>query len=474
MKKLFLIISLTLVILCTAAFCGCSLFGGGKKEDNKVYEVSSAEELAAMEKGKNYKLTADIDLKNGIWTPLDVKSLDGDGHTISNALVTGTSDWYANGFIREAHTLKNVTFDNIKITLTVSDTKVSDSSWIGYSAGGIAVGECYSVDNVTVKNSKATYIITWTAGYSKTYDGYGCVVGWLAKYGESTGATSCSVTDCELSVTTNLSHSIYVGGVVGNAAGAASPVSDCYVENTTVTANTSLGANVGGVVGTFGDNNGLDRASEKISNCYARACVLSGKSGSEILRMGGVVGYVSANGAQVNGCASVENEISGSASVNYNIGGISARTYGSVRDCLSDGNTITCAASATGSVNASGLVSTVSGSVVRCVSQNNTVSANVSGETVRSAGLASNATGSLVNSAVKNNTVEGGSVNAFASGEPTDTVNCFIGEGGTVSPKASDVTELDDEGWELIFNQLELDGEVWAQNDGVLTLKILG
>lgn len=95
--------------------------------------INTIQDLMEMEENKDYRLMADLDTQNMLWTPLNIaiKSLDGNGHTITlknfNTTQVGTANTSANyglfGQVDENTLLKNITItlgNNLELNQTNS------------------------------------------------------------------------------------------------------------------------------------------------------------------------------------------------------------------------------------------------------------------------------------------------------------------------------------------------------------------
>lgn len=150
MKK---IIALTVwVFILVALLTGCDN-SDKTKEDYEYIDISTVEELYAMETEQCYTLQNDIDLKGREWYPLSVKGFNGNGFTVSNFVIKDNSDCKDIAFFLDCSWLENVTFDNAKVAVANKYRFVS-----------VAVAQIYSknnysetlAENITVKNSSIT------------------------------------------------------------------------------------------------------------------------------------------------------------------------------------------------------------------------------------------------------------------------------------------------------------------------------
>ena len=183
-------------------------------------EISSAAELAALGgknlSGKSYRLTDDIDMTGVSMSPI-VKlydgTFDGNGHTISNLTLSGSSHI---GLFAELSSYVTIT--------------------------GLTLKDC------TIINT------------SGKYAGIGTLVGKIS-------GSNCVIKECGASggtVSTNFSDVVYMGGLVGYASSAVS-IFDCY-STATVTANSSSSSRTAGLLGSAS-------AGTSVENCYALGSV---------------------------------------------------------------------------------------------------------------------------------------------------------------------------------------------------------
>lgn len=207
---------------------------------------------------------------------------DGQGHTISNLNITGTTTGSdAVGFIPNldgsSAMVKNVTFSNLVINAPENE-----------QVGAIAtVTNGANVQNVTVKSGSVT-----------AKEGAGGVVGRLIING--------TVSQCEnyATITTGTNGGGIVGAAYRTANGQTATVSNC--NNYGNVSGTSQG--IGGVVG--------------LSSAVVKGCSNSGTvsctAGSSV---GGIVGQQNDAGS-ISNCTNTGNVTGGSASANYGAGGI--------------------------------------------------------------------------------------------------------------------------------------------------------
>lgn len=217
-------------------------------------EISTADQLRAFAaqvnggdafSGKTVVLTADIDLGNAYWAPIGLKTdelgfcgtFDGQGHTISNLLVSTTNN-AAGLFGAVRGTLKNFTVRNASVSNLVTDSPTDEGTAI--IAGFTGYGA--TIDNVHVVNA-------------------------------------------------SVSSNRYVAGISGFAAGT---ISNCSVENLTVVATPNEvsggvydnGDKAGGIVGYINTPEGV--AFTTISRCELKGSVTI----TAYRDLGGIAGMV--------------------------------------------------------------------------------------------------------------------------------------------------------------------------------------
>lgn len=164
-------------------------YAGGDGSKTNPYEIATAEQLAKLARdvnngntsqaflGKYFKLTADIDLKNGIWMPIGkyynygngngnnrlfFGKFDGNGHVIKNMHIQweGTEAWSAWGLFS---TLQGASSTNLTTVtnLIIEDATVEKKPEFkpygpGYKVGVVA-GEIYGnteLSNIIIRGSK--------------------------------------------------------------------------------------------------------------------------------------------------------------------------------------------------------------------------------------------------------------------------------------------------------------------------------
>ena len=226
-----------------------------QKDDNGVYLISSAAELAwfAATDGKSSaKLTTDIELAGYDWTPLKkfYGTFDGQGHVIRNLYINSSS--YPAGLIGYLQGGASVTRLGITGSVTCTARSNAQAGGIaGYMYDKASITQCWSAVNVT-SNKHAGGI----AGYT---------------------ATGAVITDCYATGTirSSAANECYLGGICGsgfsNTAGAT--LTNCY--------------SVGKVVGTGGNASYVGGLSpDKTAAHYVNSFYLTGTVSGESPKYG--------------------------------------------------------------------------------------------------------------------------------------------------------------------------------------------
>lgn len=233
----------------------------------------------AMEDGKTkyFILIDDVDMTGVDWTSLNNAdtfgkgiNFDGQGHTISNLAVGSTAAYpsfagVVNGVV------KNVTFDHATITAGANVAGVL-AGYVG-SANASKTGD---ISGITVKNSSVT---------GGTKRGLGGLAGIVSK-------VSAVVTDCNVENVTVSSTADRVGGMFGQVEKTIT-VSNSTAKGVTVSGSINVGGFVGVGYGNFTD-------------CTSSGTVSSPNTVSNTdIALGGLVGYLE-NGT-ISHCSSSVN-----------------------------------------------------------------------------------------------------------------------------------------------------------------------
>ena len=186
----------------------------------ETIEIGTAEDLAAFAKavnddnqsfsGKTVKLTADIDLKNHLWTPIGQT-----GHITFNGVFDGQN-----------YTIKNL--------YVVSD----DQTGAHYSSGLFGWVESHSADHGHIKNVKID------GAYVSGHHNCGALVGCITQ--QTALVENCHVKNAQIICTyaNGDADGDKAGALIGNAT-VATPVKDCTAKSSTVSAGRDAGAVAG-------------------------------------------------------------------------------------------------------------------------------------------------------------------------------------------------------------------------------------
>ena len=308
MKKLITACIITcLVLFGIFTFTGCFLFGEEMPSidyDEQTYiDISSAEELLAMQPDKSYKLTCDIDLGGMTWDPICVVGFNGDGHTISNFVLNSINQDYV-AFFSWCYYLENLTFDNAVLIAT-------NTGFVSFGVAGrgdfSVFGTDYFCKNVTVKNSK----LTVNNNDVNTYIG-------VISTNDSNTMIDCHVENCTVDCNISSTTHVQIGGIINSA----KSIENCSATNLTINGDCSNSGGTlyaGGIVcydtevknsyvkdstisiQHFGENfvGGLiGRSYNKIVGCGVENCDISFKgntSYSDYSAVGGFAGQISEN-----------------------------------------------------------------------------------------------------------------------------------------------------------------------------------
>jgi hypothetical protein len=292
------ILSLTAILILTAGR-SFGKYSGGTGEPNDPYQIADVNDLLVLaadtnDYGKCFVLTADINLTGLTFTQAPIAPdtdsstnlfqgatftgiFDGNGHTISNLIITTSMQDYIGlfGFVDIGGEIKNLGVENVNVT-----GRDFVGGLTGYEFGQLT--SCYATGSVS-GNFAIGGLVGW--GY----------VSWL---------TSCYA-NC--SVTGGSS----IGGMVGYCGAS---LTSCYATGSV----TGEYDNVGGLVGFFPYGT--------VQSCYATGSV------SGPYDIGGLVGW---GGGNITSCYAA-----GSVSGYYNAGGLVGHMldYSSISNCYATGS----------------------------------------------------------------------------------------------------------------------------------------
>lgn len=323
-----------------------SAFAGGTGTAENPYQIATGAQLAYLASsvnngetyaGKNFVLTADIDLNKRPWTPIanafsdalfggsDYRifagNLDGQGYTVSNVAIGSTnapleSDVFGLFGVTEGK-ISNLHLN----TVSIHGKAKNVSGYVIGLAGGLIGSASGSVENCHVTGLTMT-LTTPDSGWAAAY--------WI---GGLVGALDAGqINECSASgKITEKSGKGSIGGLIGEL-GKASKI-------TYSRANVALdvkpdhkgGADVGGFIGK---GNGKSNAETVIRNCYATGDVTGGAY------TGGFAGGIW--GLNIINCYATGN-VSGAANSMASFVGTDASDtsyYGSIINCYATGTVI--------------------------------------------------------------------------------------------------------------------------------------
>jgi hypothetical protein len=200
------------------------IFFDGVEESYYHEFIGSAESLVAFQesvaggdawKGKKVVLASDIDLAGIEWTPISGfgGTFDGDGYTIANLTVKGTTPVGFFGGVNSTATIKNVTFDNANVSGTHYVAVVLAGEW--NEKANATIDNCHVINSTVVCDTDAN-------------NDNGDKVGGICGYAVSLNITNCSVKDTTIKAYRDF------GGILGCSNGSAVFVSGNTVENVTL------------------------------------------------------------------------------------------------------------------------------------------------------------------------------------------------------------------------------------------------
>ena len=468
-RVLVVAICATLLLSAVLALAACDGEGSIKYKD-----VGTVDELYAMEEGKSYRLTANIDLQNRFWAPKSVKAFDGNGYGISNCMITehvqidlGTHSAYNSNtaFFAQVSYLQDVFFDNVTVIVS--------------TASQVAIVAAYPqaeswIRNVTVKNCSILGVGTSDITYLGIVCGRGSNLNSIS---------NCLVEKCTIDCTLDCEYDAYVGGISGTC-GEYTTVTNCTLLNSKIDVSSTDDAtlNVGGIVGY---NQASNTETELITDCLTQKSQFTVKSAayaSATTRVGGIVGYSADNVSNsgsistrgvVARCASSNNTFDVSVQDNYTVGGIAGRSDGPIFNCLGDGNVFTAQSdNSTPAAYLGGICGLAYYTIRYCIVQQcNLHGTRGSGDKLSTAGLVARTDTSIASCAVGNTAVDGSKSDVFA--EQNRLIFTSYVYGTNTTPNVNEVEVYKGE-WNRIINALELDTQVWTIVEGKLSLIAIG
>lgn len=472
------------IFLSVMLLFGFSWLTGCGSNSVKYEQITSIEDLYAMESNKSYELTCDIDLQGGEWYPLEVKNFNGNGYTIRNCYISTPVQNYddkgyklsvSGGFFAKLNRLEDIVFDNIQVNVMFTDGTQQCN-------GGVVAGEMKEIENVTITNSKGFF--TLSSEDDSSHVNCGVIAGVIDGTGYVSGKTikNVQVENCELRCS-RIYRALRVGGIAGSVVFHETEIADNKVTDSRIFAdadNLSCGGVFGYLEYYFGTTSGCisknNRFDLKAHPIHTKAVASS---------VGGVVGCSSKN-SDVEKSVSSNNEIILSRSSRnetlftdnggYRMGGIAGISAGRISNCLSDSNTISGSSESTSSkqfASVGGLCGYASATISKSVAQNNTISETntVSASAMSSAGFVAKTSASVTNCAVYNNTVNGKKQDAFTAEVEDRLFDCYVAEQEESIANANSLPILSYEQWNDIITVLSLDSD-WNMENGILYLEL--
>ena len=127
------------------------------------FEIATADQLLALQSQTllgNYRLTADIDLGGVDWTPVILEgTFDGNGHTISNIVITEGVQSYQGFFAINYGTITDLGLVNCR---SIGDGGMAHGAFVGYNDGG-TIERCFVTGTIDCYGSG--YCPSWTGGF---------------------------------------------------------------------------------------------------------------------------------------------------------------------------------------------------------------------------------------------------------------------------------------------------------------------
>ena len=289
---------LCLTLLPTAALAAdgawdgsiATAFAGGSGTESDPYQIANGAELAYLASsvnsgetytGKNFVLTANIDLNGLPWTPIGnsfsdallegsnyrifAGNFDGNGYTISNVSIgSETAPLEADVFGlfgATAGKISNLNLDTVSIHGIAKIASIG--AVIGFAGGLVGYSGGY------IENCHVTGLTMDMSVPSNVYAAAYCVGGLVGVLDETQLINECSVSG---SITEKAGKGS-IGGLIGELGKAAKITYSRSDVTVNVKADSRGGANVGGFIGK---GNGKTDAERIIRNCYATGNVTGG------------------------------------------------------------------------------------------------------------------------------------------------------------------------------------------------------
>ena len=214
--------------------------------DDTLIDVSTVAELQAMTSGYAYQLVSDIDLKDVNWTPINQFSgyFDGNGFKITNFTVVSTfvDESVSIGLFSslDGAIIKNLVIDNVFISVNMtSEVNQQYSSYVGVLTPRLQsynyISNVHVSGEIIVRNNTNGQVII--GGLASNTNSYNTMTD-VSFTGEITNEST--------------SNNPNIGGLVGYLEG--SNIQRSYTD----VSISSLGNNIGGLVGFTGYNSSLE------------------------------------------------------------------------------------------------------------------------------------------------------------------------------------------------------------------------
>ena len=329
-KAIVLILSLCVSL----SLLGCDLFGTTAATtttttapDETVYDLADAASLSAIDPAKNYRLVADIDLGGVEWTPIGTEAapysgdFDGNGHTVSNFVITVPGNHFLGFFAVVTGTVADLWLEDVTIDVT-SNKRI----YAGVLAGSVSG----NLSGITVANASVTVANQGGSTYA------GLLAGSILSPGtDASNATDpatfvpTAVSDCQAEGILIVASELftYAGGLFGQTFNVT--LTDCYAtahitasaETNRVYAGGLSGHNYGGFLLSYGDTFEGDPYL-RILRCQAAVSFTVVSSGTQA-SVGGFFGY-DGSGFVEDGIALVD--IAASGTLLY-VGGFAGESW---------------------------------------------------------------------------------------------------------------------------------------------------
>ena len=321
-------------------------FAGGTGTESDPYQIANGAELAYLASsvnsgetytGKNFVLTANIDLNGLSWTPI--------ANSFSDALLEG-SDYrvFAGNFDGNGYTISNVSIGSEAAPLEAdvfgffgaTEGKISNLNLDTVSIHGIAkvasigavvgfAGGLVGSSGGSIENCHVTGLTMDMSAPSNVYAAAYWVGGLVGALDGTQLINECSVSGG----ITEKAGKGSIGGLIGELGKAAKITYSRSNVTVNVTADSRGGADVGGFIGK---GNGKTNAETVIRNCYATGNVTGGAY------TGGFAG--SLWGLNIKNCYASGNVSQAACAMASFVGtdAVAGYAYGSITNCFTTGS----------------------------------------------------------------------------------------------------------------------------------------